>query len=185
MKNTRLENVIEQVKNERANACRSWIFNDNGTIKDNVITGEVLYLLEEMKKYEISVSDEYISNFLKIDCNKFRDGNTYNANANISNHIDYKALETDDCCIFLVKVHLYGDIRFGYSDYFVIKMEHFESFFELENWIQSKIINDRYSADIDLLSETYSVYDYEKQEDVGYFYALEVEDLLNQINECN
>ena len=62
-------------------------------------------------------------------------------------------------------------------------MEHFESFFELENWIQSKIINDRYSADIDLLSETYSVYDYEKQEDVGYFYALEVEDLLNQINE--
>ena len=53
MKNTRLENVIEQVKNERANACRSWIFNDNGTIKDNVITGEVLYLLEEMKKYEV------------------------------------------------------------------------------------------------------------------------------------
>ena len=64
-------------------------------------------------------------------------------------------------------------------------MEDFESFFELENWIQSKMINDRYSADIDLMSETYSVYDYEKQENVGDFYEREVEDLLNQINEKN
>ena len=112
MKNTRLENVIKQVKNARTGTYKPWIFNDDGTIKNNVIIGEVLYLLEEMKKYEISVSDEYISNFLKIDCNKFRAGNTYNANANISNHIDYKALETDDCCIFLVQFHLYGDIRF-------------------------------------------------------------------------
>ena len=59
-------------------------------------------------------------------------------------------------------------------------MEDFESFFELENWIQSKMINDRYSAYIDLMSETYSVYDHEKQENVGDFYELEVEDLLNQ-----
>ena len=185
MKNTRLGNVIEQVKNERSKDCRSWIFNENGTIKDNVITGEVLYLLEEMKKYEISVSDEYIADFLKIDWHKRRNGNTYNVSANISNDIDYTALETEDYCIFLVKVHLYGDIRSGYSDYFVLKMEDFESFFELENWLQYKMINDRYSAYIDLMSETYSVYDHEKQENVGDFYEREVEDLLNQINEDN
>ena len=185
MKNTRLENVIKQVKNARTDTYKPWIFNDDGTINDNVITGEVLYLVEEMKEYEISVSDEYIADFLKIDWHKRRNGNTYNISANISNHIDYKALEIDDGCIFLIQIHLYGYIRCGYSDYFVLKMEDFESFFELENWIQSKTINDRYSADIDLLSETYSVYDYEKQEDVGYFYALEVEDLLNQINEDN
>ena len=185
MKNTRLEKEIEQDKNTRTSACKPWIFNDDGTIKDNVITGEVLYLLEEMKEYEISVSDEYIADFLKIDWHKRRNGNTYNISANISNHIDYKALEIDDGCIFLIQIHLYGDIRCGYSDYFVLKMEDFESFFELENWIQSKIINDRYSADIDLLSETYSVYDYEKQENVGDFYEREVEDLLNQINEDN
>ena len=185
MKNTRLGNVIEQVKNAITNVCKPWIFNGDGTINDNVITGEVLYLLEEMKEYEISVSDEYIADFLKNDWHKRRNGNTYNISANISNHIDYKALEIDDGCIFLVQVHLYGDIRFGYSDYFVIKMEHFESFFELENWIQSKMINDRYSAYIDLMSETYSVYDHEKQENVGDFYEREVEDLLNQINEDN
>ena len=185
MKNTRLENVIKQVKNARTGICKPWIFNDDGTLKDNVITGEVLYLLEEMKEYEISVSDEYISDFLKIDWHKRRNGNTYNVNANISNDIDYTALEIDDGCIFLVQVHLYGDIRGGYSDYFVLKMDDFEAFFELENWIQSKMLNDKYGADINLLSETYSVYDYEKQENVGDFYEREVEDLLNQINEKN
>ena len=185
MKNTRLENVIKQVKNARTGTYKSWIFNDDGTIKDNVITGEVLYLLEEMKEYEISVSDEYIADFLKIDWHKRRNGNTYNIGTNISNDIDYKALEIDDGCIFLIQIHLDGDIRCGYSDYFVLKMEDFESFFELENWIQSKMLNDRYCADINLLSETYSVYDYEKQENVGDFYEREVEDLLNQINEDN
>ena len=185
MKNTRLENVIKQVKNARTGTYKSWIFNDDGTIKDNVITGEVLYLLEEMKEYEISVSDEYIANFLKIDWHKRRNGNTYNVSANISNDIDYTALEIDDGCIFLIQIHLYGDIRCGYSDYFVLKMEDFESFFELENWIQSKMINDRYSADINLMSDIYSVYDDENHEEVGVFYELEVENLLNQINEKN
>ena len=185
MKNTSIENVIEQVKNARTKVCKTWIYNDDGTINDNVITGEVLYLLEEMKEYEISVSDEYIADFLKIDWHKRRNGNTYNISANISNHIDYKALEIDDGCIFLVKVHLYGDIRSGYSDYFVLKMEDFESFFELENWIQYKMINDRYSAEINLMSDIYSVYDDENHEEVGVFYELEVENLLNQINEEN
>ena len=100
-------------------------------------------------------------------------------------YYDNVYIEIDDGCIFLIQIHLYGDIRCGYSDYFVLKMEDFESFFELENWIQSKMINDRYSAYIDLMSETYSVYDHEKQENVGDFYEREVEDLLNQINEDN
>ena len=116
MKNTRLENVIEQVKNARIGSYRPWIFNDDGKIKDNVITGEVLYLLEEMKEYEVNVSDEYIANFLKIDWHKRRNGNTYNVSANISNDIDYTALEIDAGCIFLVQVHLDGDIRGAYSD---------------------------------------------------------------------
>ena len=185
MKNTRLENVIEEVKNARIGSYRPWIFNDDGKIKDNIITGEILELLEEMKDYEVNVSDEYIANFLKIDWHKRRNGNTYNVSANISNDIDYTALETEDYCIFLVKVHLYGDIRSGYSDYFVLKMEDFESFFELENWLQYKMINDRYSADINLMSDIYSVYDDENHEEVGVFYELEVENLLNQINEEN
>ena len=60
---TRLENVIEQVKDARKGVNKPWIFNDDGKIADNVMCCEVLDVLEELKKYEISVSDEWIENF--------------------------------------------------------------------------------------------------------------------------
>ena len=182
---SRLETVIEQVKNARIGKSKPWIFNDKGKIKDNLIVGEVLDLLEEMKQYEIYVSDKALINMYNIDWRKTRNGNTYNNSANISNDIDYKAIEKEDYCLFLVKIHHYGDIRINYSDYFVLKMDNFESFFELDSWIQSKTINDRYSADIDLMSEIYWIYDYEKQKNIGEFYDIEIDDILKQINEQN
>ena len=182
---SRLETVIEQVKNARIGKSKPWIFNDKGKIKDNLIVGEVLDLLEEMKQYEINVSDKALINMSQIDWRKTINDNTYNNSANISNDIDYKTIEKEDYCLFLVKIHLYGDIQINYSDYFVLKMDNFESFFELDSWIQSKTINDRYSADIDLMSEIYSIYDYEKQENIGEFYDIEIDDILKQINEQN
>ena len=182
---SRLETVIEQVKNTRIGKTKTWIFNDKGKIKDNIIVGEVLDLLEEMKQYEINISDKALINMYNIDWRKTRNGNTYNNSANISNDIDYKAIEKEDYCLFLVKIHLYGDIRINYSDYFVLKMDDFESFFELDSWIQSKTINDRYFADINLMSEIYSIYDYEKQKNIGEFYDIEINDILKQINEQN
>ena len=182
---SRLETVIEQVKNARIGKSKPWIFNDKGKIKDNIIVGEVLDLLEEMKQYEINISDKALINMSQIDWRKMRHGNTYNCSANISNDIDYKTIEKEDYYLFLVKIHLYGDIRINYSDYFVLKMDNFESFFELDSWIQSKTINDRYSADIDLMSEIYSIYDYEKQKNIGEFYDIEIDDILKQINEQN
>ena len=182
---SRLETVIEQVKNARRGKSKPWIFNDERKIKDNLIVGEVLDLLEEMKQYEINVSDKALINMDNIDWRKTRHDNTYNVSANISNDIDYKAIEKEDYCLFLVKIHLCGDIRINYSDYFVLKMDDFQSFFELDSWIQSKPINDRYSADINLMSEIYSIYDYEKQKNIGEFYDVEINDILKQINEQN
>lgn len=182
---SRLETVIEQVKNARIGKSKPWIFNDERKIKDNLIVGEVLDLLEEMKQYEINVSDKALINMSQIDRRKMSHSNTYNYSANISNNIDYIAIETKDYYLFLVKIHLCGDIRINYSDYFVLKMDNFESFFELDSWIQSKTINDRYSADIDLMSEIYSIYDYEKQKNIGEFYDVEIDDILKQINEQN
>ena len=182
---SRLETVIEQVKNARIGKSKPWIFNDKGKIKDNLIVGEVLDLLEEMKQYEINVSDKALINMYNIDWKKTNNGNTYNVSANISNHIDYKAIETKDYYLFLVKIHLCGDIRCNYSNYFVLKMDNLESFFELDSWIQSKTINDRYSADINLMSEIYAIYDYEKQKNIGEFYDIEIDDILKQINEQN
>ena len=178
---TRLENVIEQVKAARTGVNRPWIFNEDGRIADNVMCCEVLDVLEELKKYEIEVSDEWIENFKRNP--KVKGDNTYNWSGNISNdlNMDYLVNEMDEE-IMLIMVHLYGDIRGGYSDYFAVKFDSEYDFFELESATQMKDVNDHMVADLTIFSESYNVYDYEKQEDVGSFYDLEFEDLLEEIN---
>lgn len=180
VKMSRLKRVIEEVKRARIGNSRPWIFDDNGKIKDEVICGEVLELLDEFQDYEINVSDKYIKNFLER--NDIKAYNTYNANAAISNDLDYRILETDDYCIVVMQVHLYGDIRGGYSEFFALKFDNSFEFYSLENWIQSKDINDQYTATIYLYSECYEVYDYENSEDVGEYYECEVSDLLETLN---
>lgn len=174
---SRLERVIEQVKESRKGNNRPWIFDDNGNISDSVIVGEVLDILEELKNYEINVSDEYIKNFEADEAN-----NTYNYDANISNDLNYEFKEIKDGVIIRIMVHLYGDIRGGYSDYFFVKMESDCDFFSMESAFQSKDITDVLSADIHCFLETYSVYDYEKGEEIGEFCYLEKEDLLKELN---
>lgn len=184
MKDTRLERVIERVKARRSGDNKPWIYDENGEIKSSVIVGDVLPLLEEMKEYEINVSYEYIEDFLKkFNKGETINGNTYNSNACISNDIDWKALETKDGWFFLIQVHLFGDIRYGYSDRFVLKMDCFEDFWELNSWLQYKNINDRYSVDIYLYQECYELIDNETHEDLGKYYSMEVKDLLAEIAE--
>lgn len=177
---TRLENVIEQVKDARKGKNIPWIFNDDGKIKENVMCCEVLDVLEELKKYEISVSDEWIENFRNNP--KVKGDNTYNWNGNISNDLNMNYMTNDDGEeIMLIMVHLFGDIRYGYSDYFAVKFNSMYQFYELESATQIKDVNDHMCADLNVFSELYNVYDYEKEEDVGSFYCLELEDLLEEI----
>lgn len=178
---TRLEMVIEQVKDARKDVNRPWIFNDDGRVADNVMCCEALDVLEELKKYEISVSDEWIESFLNNP--KVKGDNTYNWSGNISNdlNMNYMVNENDEE-IMLIMVHLYGDIRAGYSDYFAVKFDSVYDFYELESSTQMKEVNDHMVADVTIFSDSYNVYDYEKQEDVGSFYDLELEDLLEEIN---
>lgn len=178
---TRLENVIEQVKDARKGVNRPWIFNEDGKIADNVMCCEVLDVLEDLKKYEIDVSDEWIENFRNNP--KVKGDNTYNWGGNISNDLNLNYLENDNGEeIILIMVHLYGDIRGGYSDYFAVKFDSVYEFYELESATQMKDVNDHMVADLTIFSERYNVYDYDKQEDVGEFYCLELEELLEEIN---
>ncbi len=177
---TRLENVIEQVKDARKGEHRPWIFNEDGRIADNVMCCEVLDVLEELKKYEIDVSDEWVENFRNNP--KVKGDNTYNWNGNISNDLNMNYIVNDDEEeIMLIMVHLYGDVRGGYSDYFAVKFDSVYDFYELESATQMKDVNDHMVADLTIFSERYNVYDYKKQEDVGEFYDLELEDLLEEI----
>lgn len=177
---TRLENVIETVKEYRTVKNHAWIFNDDGKISDGVICGEILDLLEELKEYEINVTDEWLNNFsnnINVSGN-----NTYNFGALISNDFNYEYIEGNDYCIIKIMIHLFGDIRGNYTEYFAVKFDSIDEFYSLESINQTVSINDRYVADICLLSEGYNVYDIETGKDVGYYYEMEKEELLKELN---
>ena len=101
---TRLENVIEQVKAARKGENRAWIFNEDGRIADNVMCCEVLDVLEDLKKYEIDVSDEWIEEFKRNP--KVKGDNTYNWNGNISNELNMNYMENDDGEEIILIMHI-------------------------------------------------------------------------------
>ena len=175
-----LDAVIKDIKdvNLMGNA---WIYDDDGNIKDNVICGNVLPWLEELKEYEIDVEDEFIDFIVENSENRW---NTYNWNANIDHHIDVAELEINGYTYMAIMVHRYGDVRANYTDRFLVRFDSEYEWFELESRMQYKTICDgKYCVDIDIMSECYSVYDWELGESLGEFYEIEVEDLLNEIEE--
>ena len=176
---TRLENVIEEVKTAHTGEYRPWIFDENGNIREDVLVGDVIPLLEELKEYEIDITDEEIEEFINDEATK--GDNTYNWNANISNDLQIHSQEYDDEITMVIAVHLRDDIRANYSDYFAVKMRGFYEFYELESMLQHKDITNTLAADINLMSEGYSVYDYEHDDDLGEFYELEIKDALPEI----
>ncbi len=176
---TRLEKVIEEVKAARTGTMRPWIFDENGNIREDVLVGDVIPLLEELKEYEIDITDEEIEEFINDE--KTKGNNTYNWNANISDDLQIHSQEYDDELTLVIAVHLRGDIRANYSDYFAVKMRGFYEFYELESMLQHKHITDTLVADINLMDEYYSVYDYEHDDELGEFYEIEIKDTLPEI----
>ena len=176
---TRLNAVIEDI--EAVNKMGyAWIYDADGEIKDNVICGNVLPLLYELKDYEIEATEECINWVIN---NADRHWNTYNWNANINHDIDVAELDIDGYTYMAIMVHRYGDIRANYTDRFLVRFDDEYEWFELESRVQYKTICDgRYCVDIDIMSEAYYVWDNEEEVDLGEFYEIEVEDLLNELN---
>ena len=180
---SRIDDVIQEVKAARAGSGRAWIFDDNGNIAPGVICGDVIPLLEDLKAIELDVTDEWIDEFREGE--DVEGDNTYNWGANISNdlNIDFGRDENGEP-VMVIMVHLYGDIRGGYSDYFAVRGTFEDLYNDFDDAVyQSVDINDRYYADINIFSEGYTVYDSETGEDIGDFYEPEVEDLLKEIAE--
>lgn len=181
---SRLTNVIEEIKASRIGENRAWIYDENGNISNDVICGDIIPYLEELKEYEIDVTDEYISNFKK-DADNFY---SYNYSTKIDKDISiwYKK----NCSIAVICVHLYGDARWGFSDDFVIKIDDYKFYsddiivylLQLDSVYQTISINDRYYADINLFSEEYEVYDCNKNETIGTCWYLEKDELLKEIS---
>lgn len=178
---SRLEKVIETVK-EIDKSGRSWIFNKDGSIRADIICGDVLPWLEELKEMEIGVTDKYIDNFKwSMSTNNWY---SYNDNCCISHDVSiwYKR----DWPIAIINVHLYGDARCVFDTDFAVKVDGNDAFqylLEMESTTQSKPINDRFVADINIFSECYDVYDSEKGETIGEFCEIDVYDILFEIEE--
>ena len=180
---SRLTNVIEAVKASRLGENRAWIYDENGNISNNVICGDVIPFLEELKEYEIEKSDEFIEDFIK-DAENFY---TYNYNCAIDKDISvwYK----NGNPIMIVCVHLFGDARWGFSDYFVIEMNDYydgtplTQFLQLESVYQTVDIdiNDRYYADINIFQEEYDIYDSVEGKIIDADYTLEKGDILDKL----
>ena len=176
---TRLDAVIEDIK-EVNKACGAWIYDADGNIKDDVICGNVLELLYELRDYEVESTEESIDWIVE---NANRRWNTYNWNANIDHHIDVAEMELDGYTYMAIMVHRYGDVRANYTDRFLVRFYDSYEWSELESIMQYKTICDgRYFIDINIMSETYNVWDNEEEVSVGEFYEIEVEDLLKEIN---
>lgn len=176
---TRLDAVIEDIK-EVNKACGAWIYDADGNIKDDVICGSVLPLLYELKDYEVESTEESIDWIVE---NADRRWNTYNWNANIDRHIDVAELELDGYTYMAIMVHRWGDVRANYTDRFLVRFYDSYEWAELESIMQYKTICDgRYFIDIDIMTETYTVWDNEEEVSLGEFYEIEVEDLLNELN---
>ena len=176
---TRLNAVIEDI--EAINkACGVWMYDADGNIKDDAICGSVLPLLYELKDYEVESTEESIDWIVE---NADRRWNTYNWNANIDHHIDVAEVEVDGHTYMAIMVHRYGDVRANYTDRFLVRFDDCYEWSELESIMQYKAICDgRYCVDINIMSDTYSVWDNEEEVSIGEFYEIEVEDLLKEIN---
>ena len=180
---SRLTNVIEAVKASRTGENRGWIYDENGNISNEVICGDVIPFLEELKEYEIEKSDEFIEDFIK-DADNFY---TYNYGCNID--MDISAWYKDNNPIMIVCVHLFGDARWGFSDYFVIEMnDYYDStpltqFLQLESVYQTVDIDDRYYADINIFQEEYDIYDSVKEKVIMSDFSLDKKDVLKNIEE--
>ena len=176
---TRLDAVIKDIE-AVSKMEYAWIYDADGNIKDDVICGNVLPLLYELKDYEIEATEEYIDWIVE---NADRCWNTYNWNANIDHDIDVAEVHINGDTYMAIMVHRYGDIRANYTDRFVVRFDNEYEWFELNSRVQYKTICDgRYYVDIDIMAECYNVWDNEKEVSVGEFYEIEVEDLINEIN---
>lgn len=177
-----LDNIIADIK-EVNQTYDFWIRDEDGNIKDDVICAEIIPFLEDLKDYELDMTQEEIENFRVDNYDRLEFNNTYNNNANIDHDFEFDILNDDmnNEVIVCIMVHRYGDVRGNYTDWAICKFNNMYEFFELESTTPSLEINEQYVADLCIFDETYHVWDYVNDNDIGYFYHIEKEDLLKAI----
>lgn len=186
--------TIDEVINQLGNHLGGWIF-ENGELKKDVLAIDTRELLKEFKEFEMPFNDAMeLCNELIEHNNMFSDfwgftfskiatkgDNTYNWGSPLSHDLNFDEFEYNDKKYVAVMVHLGGDVRGNYSYYFILECE-FDDLFNIE-FYPSVEITDNLVADLRWYSDTYSVYDYNKDDEIGEYYEMEVSDLIEHLRE--
>lgn len=158
--NNQILKIIEEVKSVRVGNNRAWIYNEDGTLKEDIFLIDILPLLERMAENEEEITDIPDSYFTKCD----EIVNTYNYNANITNDILF--IRNGNYVSF--SIHLCGDARANYSDKAIIKIpDYYDSFFQylLDEYEEEvcifKRIDNEYDGNISIFSDGIEVYNIE------------------------
>lgn len=174
MNDFNLTSIDEVIKTVKQYGTSSWVW-ENGEISKDALVCNIFPILEDAKQFEIELSED---EFRDIEEDYDTADNTYNYGCKISNELDWREKKGVGC---IVKVHLAGDVRGNYTDYFAV--ESMDDIFGLDSTFQPKEITDRYIADLNAFSEYYEVYDTVTQDNIGTCYESDREDAIKWIKE--
>lgn len=122
--------IIEEVEAHRENSD-AWIF-DNGKIKDDIITCDIIKFLNGYCDNAIDTCSEVFANIKGMSYNfeNFKPYNNYNQNGNSSEVIEYHTYEDDWDFYVAISVHIGRDVRIGYTDFVLFRFDSFEEFYD-------------------------------------------------------
>ena len=182
----RINSIINEIENLRGSVVR--IFGQPTRLADTIdeLTVDVCEVLEKLKEFEvyefeIEEYDEenddyecrYTDNFDEyldyLEENRWLEevahDNTYNYNANISNHIDYRTRfnNLNGKCYIEVMVHRFGDVRCNYTDACILEMDSMDIFYEIMSectkYVDIIMDGNEYRIAISPMTETKELYD--------------------------
>lgn len=155
-------------------------------IKENELTVDIMDVLNTLEPYEVingiiwdkeeeADYEYYIDDYLEIGLDEGwieerTADNTYNWNAPLSNHIDFRTYydNHEDEYIVTFRVHCgYGDVRTGYSEWMYLKFDYEEEFLELFlevcKSVEVELENEVYYVEVNPLGDEINLFKYENK----------------------
>lgn len=189
-----VDELIEILKEKHTGNNRSWVFNPDGSLKDEVILLDTINILKELKNADIIIDTDDEDNAeliadmeLQFNNNRpIQEYYTYNYNANITDDLWLKSFGDYTC----LSIHIGLDARAGFTDFIILDGNIDKVVSTIDE------IACQYAFDIDYegtvyvasnlspFSDVYDVYDYEHNVDICTSYETEKEDLLEDIKKA-
>lgn len=159
MKFANAQDVIKVVEAHRQNSS-AWIF-ENGKLKEDIITCDILQFLKDNEDNAIDIDSETFANVkgMSYGFEKFEAYNNYNYCGNSSEVIEYHTFSDGWDYYVAIAIHIGRDVRVGYTNFILFRFDSFEEFWDALNQIY--IINeDDFTASVsaNALSESCSIY---------------------------